>query len=252
MLRLSFIYLLLIIPSVVFAYPEEVNGLYIEMYSSSLKPSKNDNLSKMIEVVRGLEGTDIEMATYINIAEEFRVRTDANKKKDKKKKLKAIEQVLVETEILKAFENRNQDPMRAVDYMTSRANLLIAGVNYASIFGIQGLAGDAEKLYNNSLLLAPNNFMTLFSTAMSISFKPRFVGGGVKVAMPLFLRAVANAKLNYEKFMIYIWLSQVFFEMDDMSSYKEYLGMATFIYPQSFLLKVAKELNGDKDTLFDQ
>ena len=252
MLRLSFVYLFLIIPSVAFAYPEEVNNLYIEMYSSNLKPSDNDNLSKQINKVRDLEGTDIEVATYINIAEEFRVRTDGNKKKDKKKKLKAIEQVLIETQILKAFENRNQDPMRAVDYMTSRANLLIAGVNYASIFGIQSLAGEAEKLYNNSLLLAPNNFITLFSTAMSISFKPRFVGGGVKVAMPLFLRAVANAKLDYEKFMIYIWLSQVFLEMDDKSSYNEYLGMATFIYPQSFLLKVAKDLNDDEDTLFDQ
>ncbi len=252
MLRVSFIFLLLIFPVVVFSYPKQVNDLYVELYSSSVSPSKNDNLSKMIAEVMQMKGSDIEQATYINIAEEFKVRTDGDKNKDKKSKLKSLELVLSETETLKAFENRNQDPIRAAEYMTSRANLYISAINYSSVFGVPSLANKAEKLYDNALLLSPNSFITLFSSAISISFKPSFVGGGVKIAMPLFLRAVENAKLDYEKFMIYIWLSQVFFEMDDMSSYSEYLGMATLIYPNSFLLEVARELNGDKDTLFDQ
>ncbi len=252
MLKLHLIYLFLIIPIVVFAYPQQVDDLYIELYSSSVEPYENDNLSNMINLVRDMKGSDIERATYINIAEEFEVRIDANKKKDRKKKLNTVEAVLTKTEVLKAFENRNQDPIMAAEYMTSRANLMISAINYSSVFGVPGLANKAEKLYNNSLLLAPDSFMTLFSSAISIAFKPRFVGGGGKVAMPLFLRAVEHATLDYEKFMIYVWLSQVFFEMNDKSSYTEYLGMATMIYPNSFFLKLAIELNGNKDTLFDQ
>lgn len=251
-MRLTLIFLFLLIPTVVLAYPKKVNDLFIELYSSSVVPSKNDNLSKMINIVREMKGSDIERATYINIAEEFKVRVDFNVKENKKKKFKKIGSVLKGTEALKASKNSNQDPMIAVDYMTSRANLLIAAIGYGSFLNIQTLASEAEKLYNNSLLISPDNFITLFSSAMTTAFKPKIIGGGVESAMPLFLKARENARLDYEKFMIYIWLSQVFFEMDDMSSYKEYLGMATIIYPKSFMLELSKELNIKKDTLFDQ
>ena len=213
---------------------KEMTALQNGYYSG--KGNINTLMSKAVNSGK----SKIETQTYKNIIAVMKMRASTGSKREIYKMLKIT---LKENEPLLS----ETDP----EYMTSVADLMVSLIDYSSLSEIMELAGNADKLYEKSLKIDPNNFGALIGRAIANSFKPKFVGGGIDKGMPLFKKAEVNAKEAWEKQIIYIWLSQAYMEMNDKLNYKKYITLAEGIFTDGAFLKKIKEINNEKKSMFD-
>ncbi len=236
--------LLLFSVNLIFAtYPKEVENLYIIYQSSNDIQEDKNNIENAIKKVENLSGSNIEKLSYENIANTFEAYMDDDKKKNKKEKLKRLKVVIEKQDMYLSVKDS--------DYLASLGNLMIAAMPYASLPDIIDLGKKSSAVYEASLLINPNHFTTLLSYGVAKAFQPSFAGGGIKESMPILQRALANAKTDYEKYMIYIWISQAYMKQKDNTNYNKYISLASKIYPDGHFLKTVKEINLKNKSIFN-
>lgn len=229
--------ILLAFNSTVFSYNAEIDNMYHLFYS--LEDRDNTKIYDAIEKVESLNGTRIEKQAYKNLVVNLRVTLDNGSKKENKK---LIEDTLK--------ENEPQLSNTDANYMVSLASLMIVAMPYMSLNEVIKLGGKIEDLYDNAIMIDDKSFSSMFGKATSVAFKPSFVGGGVKKAMPFFQKAVLNAKKDYEKYLAYIWISQAYLKLKDKDNYNIYFNKAVDIFPNGVFTKKLEEINRKNKSLF--
>ncbi len=240
---LSFV-MLIMLPTLLFAYPKEVDDLYVVLYSASKNQNNTASINSAIQKIENLSGSDIEKQTYSNIANTIRIRLDKEPKKNKSSKFKNWKNIVDSQE--NSFSSNN------ADYLASAANLIMATIQYASLSDLIEYSKKAVALYEASLKINPNHFDSLLGYGIARGYQPSLFGGGMDKCLPLFTRAVNSAKTNAEKYQIYIWISQAYFEKKDYDNYNKYFDLATSIYPNAAFTTILKETNTNKKSIFDE
>lgn len=235
--------LFLMLPAFVFSYPKEVEELYVVLYSSPKSSINIASINAAIYKLENLDGSSIQKQTYSNIAETIRVQLDRKPKKDKSSKFKNLQNIIDSQE---SYFSSNDS-----DYLVSIANLIMAAIEYASLTNLIEYSKKAVSLYEATLKINPNHFEALLGYGISRGYQPSMFGGGVDKSLPLFERALSNAKTNVQKYQIYIWISQAYFEKKDYDNYNKYFNLAQAIYPNGYYNAVLKEANSKNKSIFD-
>ncbi len=244
MKNLALLFLFLLLPTLALAYPKEVDDLNTKLYSMPKSQNDTSSIVVAIQKIENLSGSDIEKQTYSNIANTIRIRLDKEPKKNKNSKFKNWQNII---DAQKASFS-STDP----DYLASTANLIMAAIQYASLGNVIEYSKQAVNLYEAALKINPNHFESLLGYGILRGYQPSFVGGGMDKCLVHFEKAVASAKTNAEKYQIYIWISQAYFEKKDYNNYNKYFNLASQIYPNGAFTTILEETNADKKSIFDE
>ncbi len=236
--------MIIMLPSLAFSYPKEVDELNEKLYSMSENQVNINTLNPYIQKVENLSGSSIEKQTYSNIANTIRARLDKEPKKNKSTKFKNLKTIIDEQK--DNFSSNN------ADYLASAANLIMAAIQYAPLGDLIEYSKQAVVLYEAALKINPNHFDSLMGYGILRGYQPSFVGGGMDKCLPLFEKALGSAKTNAEKYQIYIWISQAYFEKKDYDNYNKYFELASNIYPNAAFTTILKKSNSNKKSIFDE
>lgn len=216
-------------------YSEEMNALQNEYYAAE------GDIEVLMEAAIYSGKSETEKQTYKNIAAVMKMRITTESKRATYNMLKST---LAENEPLLSEDDPN--------YITSVADLMISLIEYSSLTQVMKLSGKADTLYEKVLKIDPNHFHALIGQGIATSFRPKFVGGGIKKGMPSFKEAEQNAKETWEKHLIYVWLSQAYMEMDDNENYEKYITLAESIFPNGIFFNKIKDKNDNEEkSMFD-
>jgi len=234
MRKIILIFMMLVLSTqIAFPYSKEMTALQNGYYSSE------GNIDTLVENALSSGKGNIEKQTYKNMVAVMKMRAST---KSKRVLYKMLKSTLKENEPLLSETDPN--------YMTSVADLMVSLIEYSTSTDIMKLSGKADKLYTKTLKINPNHFGALLGLGMSTSFRPKFIGGGLDKGMPLLKKAEINAKENWEKHYIYIWLSQAYMTMGDDDAHKKYIALAENIYKDSVFLNMIKEMNSENNSMF--
>ncbi len=230
-----FIIILIAYSEVAFGYSKEMNDIQTGYYLGET------NTYILIDETIASGTSNVEKQTYKNIIAVMRMRA---KLEPSRATYNMIKKTLAENEPLLSKSDPN--------YITSVADLMISFIEFSTLPDVMVLSANADELYQKALKINPNHFGALIGLSISTSFRPRFIGGGLDKSMPIFKKAEMNAKENWEKHLIYIWLSQAYMEMNDNANYKKYIKLAEAIYPDGSFLNIVKKKNSEGNTMFDR
>lgn len=220
--------------SIAFSYNKEMTDLLNGYYEGS------DDIDNLVENALSRAKSNVDRQTYQNIIIVMKVNMKVLG--SKRQTYNALKKILEENEPLLSDDN--------VEYMTSVADLMGALIRYSTFNELMKLSGESTILYEDALKISPNNFSALLGYGISIAFKPKFVGGGIDKALPIFLKAEMNAKEAWEKHVVYIWLSQAYMKIGDKKNYKKYITLAESIFKDSPFLNEVKTLNEKDKSVF--
>lgn len=224
MMRKYFIIILFI--SAFSLYAQKYYDLY-EIYYSS-----NDDYKKVYEAstkIKNLSATENQtMQNILSLLEVYPM-------KDKK----IIYKKLSESLRLNTNDYEIDDP----DYLASLADTTSLLTGYAPITELLSLAKKSRNLYERSLKINPSHFHSLLGLGLIFFHAPKIAGGNIETAFYYLKKAEENAKFNYQKYVIYVWISQVYFKLKDKENYNKYISLAEKIYNNNNFLKTAKEYN---------
>lgn len=229
-----------------FGYAPEMNELYNLYYMGNSNYMSNFNekgndLFVAIDKVKNLKSGKVEKQTYENLITVMDIYINPKKKRETYNMLKII-------------VNKNTPPFSDKDpnYMASLADLTSALLRYSSTLNeVMKYGAASGELYENALKINPNHFPSLLGVAISTAFRPRFVGGGLDKAMPIFQKAEANAKEKWEKHLIYVWMSQAYLKSADNENYNKYMKLARDIFPEGAFVNMVVEMNENGKNMFD-
>ncbi len=235
---------ILLTPTLAFSYPKEVDELNIKICSTPQNQSITSSINASIRKLESLDGTDIEKQTYKNIAETTRTQLDKEPKKNKSAKFKNLRTII---DNQKQYFSSND-----ADYLTSAADLIMAAIKYASLTSVIDYSKQATNLYEEALKIDPSHFNALLSYGILKGYMPSAFGGGIDKCLPLFERALRSAQTTIQKYQIYIWISQAYFEKKDYDNYNKYFTLAENIYPNGAFTTTLKESNANKKSIFKE
>lgn len=234
--------LLLLTTALAFSYPKEVDDLNIIICSTP--QGSNGGINSAIAKLERLDGTDIQKQTYKNIAATTRTQLDKEPKKNKSSKFKNLQTII---DGQKDYFSSND-----ADYLTSIADLIMAAIKYASLGNVVEYSKQATNLYEEALKVNPKHFNALLSYGILKGYMPSAFGGGINKCLPLFERALSSASSTVEKYQIYLWISQAYFEKKDYDNYNKYFALAEAIYPNGAFTTAVKESNANKKSIFKE
>lgn len=214
-------------------YSKEMTALFNGYYMGSV------DIDMLVENALSSGASEIETQTYKNIVTVLKMRSSTE---SSRKLYNMLKSTLEENEPLLSETDPN--------YMTSVADLMFALIEYSGSSDIIKLSAEGDELYEEVLKINPNHFGALIGQGIATSFRPKFVGGGVDKGMPLFKKAEINAKENWEKHLVYIWLSQANMTMGNDANYKKYVTLAENIYKDSYFLNMVKKMNAENKSMF--
>ncbi len=243
MKNFALLWLLLTLPTMAFSYPKEVDELYIALYSSPKNSSSIIRINAAIIKLESLDGSNIQKLMYSNIINTVKVRLDKEPKKNKSSKFKNLQNIIDSQE---SYFSSND-----ADYLASIANLIMSAIEYASLPSLIEYSKKAVGLYEAALKINPNHFEALLGYGISRGYQPSMFGGGMDKCLPLFLRALSNAKINIQRYQIYIWISQTYFEKKDYDNYNKYFNLALQIYSNGYYNRILKDANSNNKSIFD-
>lgn len=236
-MKKNLILLFLLICSVKsFAYIKEIDELYNSFYMNSGDESVESQVQGLRD--KQLDKLQKQIITNVTVVMEVRASTESKRK------------------IYKYLKDNvaNNDPLlseKDPDYLASLADLMTAFVNYATLNELMEYSNKIIDLYDKALAINPNHFPSLLGKAIYVSFMPKFYGGGYDKSMPIFKKAEANAKEDWEKHTTYLWMSQIYFVEKDEANYKKYFDMAYNIFPDAAFVNFVKEENAKGVSLFE-
>lgn len=217
-------------------YSEEMNTLQNEYYAAE------GDIEILMEAAIASGASETEKQTYKNIIAVMKMRASISS--SKRESYNILKKTLDENEPLLSEDDSN--------YITSVADLMVSLIEYSSLTQVMKLSGKADKLYEKVLKIDPNHFQALIGQGIATSFRPKFVGGGLKKGMLSFKKAEVNAKEAWEKHLIYVWLSQAYMEMDDNENYEKYITLAESIFPDGIFFNKVKDKNDNEEkSMFD-
>ncbi len=230
--------ILLVSTQLAFSYSKEMTSLQNNWYSNS-NTNDTKNLYTAMDKTINSGTSKIEKQTYKNIV----VIMKANMHIDSKREIHSmLKNTLAENEPLLSESN--------ADYMTSVADLMSTLIGYSTLKDVIKLSGKSRELYEKSLKTEPNNFKTLLGSALFTAFTPKMYGGGIDKAMPILQKAEKNAKENWQKHAVYIWLSQAYMKIGDKNNYKKYMTLAEKIFPDGNFFNRVKSMNDENKYMF--
>lgn len=214
----------------VFGHSKEVHDLHNLYYLDSSYDS--EMLISEMERTINEATTAIEKQTVKNIVVVLKMRINIAGSETETHNM--LKETLAENDPLLS----EKDP----DYITSVADLMLALVDFSSFIEVMKLSANSSELYEKAIEIDPNHFSAFHGYGLGTVFRPPFVGGGAENAMPLFKQAEKNAQEEWEKYVIFAWLSQVYLEMGDTENHEKYKTLAEDMSPDGSLLAIIKAL----------
>lgn len=221
----------------VYSYHTEMNDLYNIYYNST----NYNELISFINKVENLKVSSLEKQTYSNLI--LIINTYTNPK-SKRESYKILNNNIKENTPLKSQKD--------ADYLSSVADVMSTAINYSPPLNeVIKLSSRALEIYDTALKIDANHFPSLLGKAILISFTPSFAGGGVDRAMSIFKMAEKNAKEKWEKYIVYLWISQAYLKNDDKTNYNKYINMASNIFSNGTFLQEVLQKNASGKSMFD-
>lgn len=93
------------------------------------------------------------------------------------------------------------------------------------------MANEARKAYELAIKKDANNFWAYLGFGQWYFFAPKIGGGSMQQAEKYYKQAEKRADLPYQKYLVAIWKSQIYFLNKREQLYKAELDKAKSIYP---------------------
>lgn len=222
------IFLLLTLPSITFSHRIEIERLYRAYYSG-------ENLHKAINTVENIRSlSNIEKKTIYNIICLLKIRQLENIKT----KYEILAELIKENTPL--LDENNET------YLISVAEIVGFIIGYSPLNEMVYYSSIMKELYEKVISINPNSFDGLLGYSLWFFHAPGIIGGSSDRALEYLDKAYLNAKLDYQKYLTYVWYSQYYFKKKNTQSYNKYVELAKYIYPNGKFINDAVKQNIEK------
>ena len=156
----------------------------------------------------------------------------------------------ITTNLNKQWEER----IKAVEISNINANVLASyadfkmySLMFVSIFSKMSEGPKVQDMYKQVLEIDENNYIANIGLGKWNLFVPSVGGGDLTEANQHLSKALASSKNNLEKFIAYLWLSQVALKAEDLYKYQTYIeNMQSFTeFKDGTVLKAVQQINKD-------
>jgi hypothetical protein len=137
------------------------------------------------------------------------------------------------------------------DVLASYANFKLFSLMFVNLFSKMSEGPKVKDMYNQVLEIDENNYLANIGLGRWHLVVPSVGGGDLSLANKHINQALAVSKNNLEKFIAYLWLSQVALKSEDLYKYQTYLEeMQSFKeFKDGNVLKSVQKLNKDGNIL---